>query len=118
MPGLNVAQGISYHDTVSGACFREVTKRLLKQTRQGLSAVALALLMRADVDCIEPRAVSCQLLSQLLVYLRQALQRIQTQGHAALVGNHDYLAARAIQFCQRVFYARQKMKFLPAGDVL
>jgi hypothetical protein len=73
--------------------FGKVAEGLLDQSGLRLVAVALAIVVRADIDSVQAGAMHRKPLAQVGVHPVKVLLRVEAQCHATLVGHHNYLTA-------------------------
>lgn len=72
--------------------------------------------MRAEVDGLQMSTVSCEMLAKAIVHGEEVGFRMQSQRNAALVGDDDCLARRAVETGNRLFHARKYLELLPGSN--
>ena len=92
---------------------RKLSLGLFKKAGQRLPAVALALIVRAEVEAIHMSAVALKFLLKRGVDSVHVGRRIQAQGNSALVGNHHHSQSGAVETGDSLGHARQEIKLPP-----
>src|SRR5580698_10135227 len=82
---VDIRERVADHDAGGWVNIREFALRLVKHARQGLAAVALALVVRAEVEGVHMRTLCAEIFLQVLVNGFNVLSGIETERHAALV---------------------------------
>ena len=114
---LDVGERVADHDTAIGSDLRKHHRSLFEQSRQRFAAVALSLVVRADVKTVHMCAMGPQNVLQRDMNGFDIGGGVESQGNAALVADHNYSHPGLIQPSDRFNHARKQVKLGPAGDI-
>ncbi len=89
---------------------------LFEHSRLRLAAMALTIIMRAIVDGVQMGPVRREMFCQPLVHVVQICVRVQSQGDAPLVGDHNHFAPGAVELRDRLLDTGQHFELLPGSD--
>lgn len=89
----------------------------MEEAGEGLAAVALVSVVRAEVEGVDVRAVRLQPALQCGVDIAHVFGGIEAEGDAALVGDDDDAQARAVEASDGLRDAGQWLKLAPGGNV-
>ena len=115
---FDVGEGIADDYAGFGGDFGEVGFGLFKEAGAGFAAVALALVVRAEIEAVYVRAGFGQSCLQLGVDGFYVCRSVEAEGDAALVGDYEDAQAVSIQCGNRFRDAGKQVEVLPRGDVL
>jgi len=87
---IDIGERIADHDACCGGNLRKLSHGLLEEAWQRLAAVALPLVVGAEVETVHMSAVMCQQLLQSGVNGVNIRRRIEPQRNATLVGDDNY----------------------------
>jgi len=114
---LDIDGRVANHDAGLGVDCGKVALRLEKHAGERLAAVAGVLVMGAEVEGVNVRAVAGQLLLELRVDGFDVGWRVEAERGTALVGDDEDAQPGAVEACDGVGDARQQVKLFPACDV-
>jgi hypothetical protein len=117
MAELNVGEGVADHDAGRCGDLRELGAGLLEEAGEGLAAVALLRVVRAEVEGVDMRALRLQPALDRSVDVAHIVPGIQAEGDASLVGDNDDAQARAVESADRLRDARQRLELAPRGHI-
>lgn len=114
---LNVGNRIANYNAVGRRCLREIAECLLKQSCSGLSAFALAFVVRAVIEGINMSFIGGQMALEFLVQPAHVIFRVESQSHAALVGNDDDDSPGCVERGDGLLCAGQWVEVTPPAHV-
>jgi len=117
MAELYVGERISDHEAGGGVDLGEVCAGLMEEAGEGLAAVALVSVVRAEVEGVDVRALRLQPALQCGVDLAHIICRVESQRNATLVRDHDHAHSRAVESADRLRNSGQRLELAPGGHI-
>lgn len=116
--GMDIGKRVADEDAVGGGGVREIAEGLVEESGSGLAAFALIFVVGAEVECVNARALGCEVLLELSVKRFDVGRCVVAEGNAALVGDDDDASAGAVERGDGGSGAGQEMEVAPMADVL
>ncbi len=98
---FNIGRRVADHDASDSFDLRKLSLCLVEKTGQGLAAIALPLVMRAEIEAVDLRAIRSQHVIELLVNRVYIGGGVEAQSDAALIGKHENAKASLVQLRDR-----------------
>lgn len=114
---FDVGVRVAHHDAGGCGDLRELRYRLLEEAGQGLAAVALVLVVRADEKSVYMSAGAGEVLLEIGVDGVDIGEGVEAAGDAALVGDDQDEEAGAVEAGDGFCNAGQGMEFGGSADV-
>lgn len=113
-----VGEGVSDDEASGWSDARELGLCLFEEAGQGFTAVAFALVVRAEVEAVDVSTEVRESLLKLVVDCFDIRDGVEVEGDAALVGYDEYTQSCLVECCDGLRHSWQYVKVLPAAYVL
>lgn len=114
---LDVRPGVADNRAGFGADVGKVRLRLIEQAGQRLAAIALILVVRAEVEAVHMGFVVSQFPLKLGMDTEDVFLGTESEGNASLIGDENDAQAGAIEACDSLGNAGKYAKFPEGGNV-
>ena len=115
---FDVGQGVADHEAGVRLDFRELGLGLFEEAGQGLAAVALMLVVRAEVEAVDVGLAGGEQALQPGVDLVNVGGGIQAKTDAALVGDDEHAEPRLVEAGDGIWDAGEQFEVMPGSDIL
>ena len=113
---LDVGEGVADHEACGGVNFGEVGAGLTEEAGERLAAVALELVVGAEVEGINVRIVRSERTLEFGVDLADIVLGVEAESNAALVRDHNDTQPRAVEAMNGFDDSRQWIELAPTRD--